>query len=139
MAQPAIQTGRHAARQIQRRVAGQPTTAFRYHDKGNMATIGRRCAVVELPHGMRPRHAGLAGLAGAAPVTLLGGRNRLSALVNLSCRYLIWGHGGGVIVGDYPPAVLGEAGASPAHAGRVSAQPAHPGLLTMNHAPSQRD
>jgi NADH dehydrogenase len=37
-------------------------------------------------------------------VTLLGGRNRLSALLNLSWRYVSWGHGGGVIVGDDPPA-----------------------------------
>jgi len=36
-------------------------------------------------------------------VTLLGGRNRLSALLNLSWRYVSWGHGGGVIVGDDPP------------------------------------
>ena len=34
---------------------------------------------------------------------LLGDRNRLSAILNLSYRYLVWGHGGGVIVGDDPP------------------------------------
>jgi NADH:ubiquinone reductase (H+-translocating) len=33
-------------------------------------------------------------------VTLLGGRNRISALVNMSSRYLTWQHGGGLIVGD---------------------------------------
>jgi hypothetical protein len=33
-------------------------------------------------------------------VTLLGGRNRISALVNMSWRYLTWRHGGGLIVGD---------------------------------------
>ena len=104
VAQPAIQTGRHAGKQIARLVAGQPTRPFRYHDKGIMATIGRRSAVVELPHGVR-MHGTLAWLAwlGLHLFYLLGGRNRLSALLNLSYRYLVWGRGGGVIVGDDPP------------------------------------
>jgi NADH dehydrogenase len=107
LAQPAIQTGRHAAKQIARLMAGRPTEPFRYHDKGIMATIGRRSAVVELAGGMRLRGT-LAWLAWLALhlVYLLGGRNRLSALLNLSYRYLLWGHGGGVIVGDDPPAAL---------------------------------
>jgi hypothetical protein len=33
---------------------------------------------------------------------LLGGRNRVSALINLTYRYISWGHGGAVIVGDEP-------------------------------------
>ncbi len=107
LAQPALQTGRHAARQIQRLAAGQPTTAFEYHDKGIMATIGRRSAVVELPQRLRIRGT-LAWLAWLALhlVTLLGNRNRMSAMLNLSWRYLSWGHGGGVIVGDDPPPFL---------------------------------
>jgi len=107
VAQPAIQTGRHAGKQIARLIAGQPTQPFRYHDKGIMATIGRRSAVVEIPHGVRI-HGTLAWLAwlGLHLFYLLGGRNRLSALLNLSYRYLIWGHGGGVIVGDDPPGAL---------------------------------
>ena len=112
VAQPAIQTGRHAGKQIARLIAGQPTQPFRYHDKGIMATIGRRSAVVELPHGVRIRGT-LAWLAwlGLHVFYLLGGRNRLSALLNLSYRYLIWGHGGGVIVGDDPPAAIPGASA----------------------------
>ena len=119
LAQPALQTGRHAAGQIRRLAAGQPTTAFRYHDKGIMATIGRRSAVVELPRRIRVRGT-LAWLAWLALhlITLLGHRNRMSALLNLSWRYLTWGHGGGVIVGDDP-------------------LPLPEGLLTMKHAPSQ--
>ena len=35
-------------------------------------------------------------------VYLLGGRNRVATLINLSWRYIAWGHGGGVIVGDEP-------------------------------------
>jgi NADH dehydrogenase len=106
LAQPAIQMGRHAGKQIARAIGGRPEEAFRYHDKGIMATIGRRSAVVQLAHGPRFRGtiAWLAWL-GLHIVTLLGGRNRLSALLNLSYRYLVWGHGGGIIVGDDPPAV----------------------------------
>jgi NADH dehydrogenase len=105
LAQPAIQQGRHAAAQIRRLIAGQPTQPFTYHDKGIMATIGHRSAVVELALGVRVRGT-LAWLAWLALhlITLLGGRNRISALVNLSWRYLTWSRGGGVIVGDDPDA-----------------------------------
>ena len=104
LAQPAIQSGRHAARMVERLVKGLPAVPLVYHDKGIMATVGRRSAVVQLPQGVRIRGT-LAWLAwlGLHLVTLLGGRNRLSALLNLSWRYVSWGHGGGVIVGDDPP------------------------------------
>jgi NADH:ubiquinone reductase (H+-translocating) len=107
LAQPAIQTGRHAGAEIIGAATGRPVKAFCYHDKGIMATIGRRSAVVELAHGPRIRGT-LAWLAWLALhlVTLLGGRNRLSALLNLSYRYLVWGHGGGIIVGDDPSAAV---------------------------------
>jgi NADH:ubiquinone reductase (H+-translocating) len=42
LAQPAIQGGRHAAAQIRRLIAGQPTEPMVHKDKGTMATIGRR-------------------------------------------------------------------------------------------------
>jgi NADH dehydrogenase len=111
LAQPAIQHGKHAARQVARLVRGEPTEAFHYHDKGTMATIGRRSAIVELPRGVRFTGT-LAWLAwlGLHLLYLLGGRNRVSTLINLSYRYLAWGHGGGVIVGDEPDQPLpGEA------------------------------
>ena len=103
LAQPAIQMGKHAARQIARLADGQPTVPFKYHHKGTMATIGRKSAVVQLPKGLKIRGT-LAWLAwlGLHLVYLLGGRNRISTLINLSWRYLAWGHGGGVIVGDAP-------------------------------------
>jgi NADH:quinone reductase (non-electrogenic) len=101
LAQPALQTGRHAAEQIRRLAGGEPTEAFSYHDKGIMATIGRNSAVVQLATGLRFR-GGLAWLAwlGLHIVTLLGNRNRISAVINLSWRYVAWNHGGGLIVGD---------------------------------------
>jgi NADH dehydrogenase len=98
---------------VERLVMGRASVPLAYHDKGIMATVGRRSAVVQLPHGVRARGT-LAWLAwlGLHLVTLLGGRNRLSALINLSWRYVSWGHGGGVIVGDDPPP-----GPGPGHPG----------------------
>ena len=44
----AKQMGRTAADNILRQLAGQPTRQFRYRDFGNLATIGRNAAVVDL-------------------------------------------------------------------------------------------
>jgi NADH dehydrogenase len=103
LAQPALQMGRHAAAQIIRLEAKTDTEPFKYHDKGTMATIGRRSAVVQLAGGLRLRGT-LAWLAWFALhlVYLLGGRNRVAALINLTYRYLFWGHGAAVIVGEEP-------------------------------------
>ena len=58
---------------------GWPDQAFRYRDKGIMATIGRRPAVAQLPGRIRLRGT-LAWLAwlGLHVVTLIGFRNRVS-------------------------------------------------------------
>jgi NADH:ubiquinone reductase (H+-translocating) len=101
LAQPAIQEGRHAGEQVALLIAGRATRPFRYHDKGTMATIGRRSAVCELRGGIRLRGT-LAWFAwlGLHLIYLLGNRNRVVTLVNLTWRYLTWSRGGGVIVGD---------------------------------------
>jgi NADH dehydrogenase len=103
LAQPAIQMGRHAAAQIARLENGTATEPFKYHDKGTMATIGRRSAVVQLTGNLRLRGT-LAWLAWFALhlLYLLGGRNRVTTIINLTYRYICWGHGGAVIVGDEP-------------------------------------
>jgi NADH dehydrogenase len=44
----AKQMGRTAARNLLRRLRGEPTQAFRYIDYGNLATVGRKAAVVDL-------------------------------------------------------------------------------------------
>lgn len=104
LAQPAIQQGRHAAVQIRRLMRARQTTEFSYHDKGIMATIGRRSAVVQLPSRVKIKGT-IAWFAWLVLhlVTLLGHRNRITALVNLSWRYLTWSKGGGVIIGDETP------------------------------------
>jgi NADH dehydrogenase len=103
LAQPAIQEGRFAAQQVIRLIAGQSTEVFRYHDKGTMATIGRRSAVVQLPGHLRFRGtiAWFMWL-GLHLVTLLGGRNRAATLINLTWRYASWRRTGGVLAGDEP-------------------------------------
>jgi NADH dehydrogenase len=103
LAQPALQMGRHAAAQIVRLEGKAATVPFSYHDKGTMATIGRRSAVVQLAGGLRIRGT-LAWLAWFALhlVYLLGVRNRVSTLIDLTYRYVSWSHGGAVIVGDDP-------------------------------------
>jgi NADH dehydrogenase len=125
LAQPALQQGRHAGAQVVHLLRGEPTEPFRYHDKGIMATIGRRSAVVQLAHGARITGT-LAWFAwlGLHLLYLLGNRNRIATLINLSWRYVAWGHGGGVIVGDEPTeplhsAVSSSPGAPP---GRRSGQ-----------------
>ncbi|MGH3356900.1 MAG: NAD(P)/FAD-dependent oxidoreductase [Nocardioidaceae bacterium] len=101
LAQPAIQGGKHAARQILRLTGGEVAQDFHYFDKGIMATIGRGSAIAELRGGVRLRGV-LAWLAWLVLhiLSLLGGRNRLVTMLNLSARYLTWPRNLNVIVGD---------------------------------------
>jgi NADH dehydrogenase len=94
LAPVAMQAGRHVARQIGRLAEGKATEAFRYRDKGTMATIGRRAAVAELPghiH-LKGAPAWLAWL-GLHLVFLVGKRNRASVLLNWAWNYLTWDRG----------------------------------------------
>jgi NADH dehydrogenase len=111
LAQPAMQMGVHAVRQITRLQKGQQTEPFRYRDKGILATIGNRAAVVQLSVG--PKITGV--LAWVAWVALhlwflLGGRNRVETMINLAFRYAIWPRQAGAIIGDIaePPSQRSE-------------------------------
>jgi NADH:ubiquinone reductase (H+-translocating) len=79
----AIQSGQHAAREIVRRVHGEPTgQPFRYRDKGSMATISRFSAVASVG---RLRLAGFAGWLLWLAVHLLylvGFKNRVTAVLH---------------------------------------------------------
>jgi len=48
LASVAMQQGEHAAREILHEIAGKPRSEFRYLDKGQMATIGRRKAIAQI-------------------------------------------------------------------------------------------
>ena len=100
LAQPALQTGKHAAEQITRIHLGQPTVPFEYYNKGTMATIGRADAVVQLPSGLKLTGIlAWLGWIGLHIMFLLGSRNRIQTLINLAVRYTGLGRSG-VIVGD---------------------------------------
>lgn len=94
VAQPAIQGGRHVARQIVRRIEGRATEPFRYHDKGTMATIGRLDAVVDFPGGRRlSGPVGWVAWLGLHLVYLMGFRNRVNVFVNWAWNYLTYDRG----------------------------------------------
>lgn len=48
VAQPAIQQGKHLAKNLKRLIRGEALEPFEYNDKGTMATVGRNKAVVDL-------------------------------------------------------------------------------------------
>jgi NADH:ubiquinone reductase (H+-translocating) len=101
LAPVAIQGAKHVATQIKRQLVGRPTSPFRYRDKGTMTTIGRRDAVADLP--LKLRLTGTLGwLAWLAlhVVTLIGGRNRLSVLMNWAWNYITWQKPGRLIIGS---------------------------------------
>ena len=78
----ALQAGAHAGETIVRALKGKDREAFRYHDKGTMATIGRGAAVVQLPRG-RTLKGEVAWLAwGSVHLALLStGEDRAKAVV----------------------------------------------------------
>ena len=89
----AMQQGRFVARQIQKLAEGKPLEAFKYRDKGSMATIGRNKAVVQV------RNFKMAG----APAWfawlflhlfyLLGGRNKVGTVADWTWNYLTFDRG----------------------------------------------
>lgn len=50
VAQPAMQQGKLLAKNLVKMIQGKPLDAYRYHDLGSMATIGRHRAVADLPY-----------------------------------------------------------------------------------------
>jgi NADH:ubiquinone reductase (H+-translocating) len=98
VAQPAIQGAKHVARQIRRRLRGEATEPFGYHDKGQMATIGRRDAVTELANGWRISGTlGWMAWLGLHLVYLMGFRNRIKVFVDWSWNYLTYDRGSRVL------------------------------------------
>ena len=87
----AKQMGRTAAANILHRIAGQATETFRYRDYGNLATIGRNSAVVDLT--MPWRHLQFSGRLAwlfwlfAHIYFLIGFRNRLVVLIDWASAY----------------------------------------------------
>ena len=100
IAPAAKQMGRHVAAAIRARLAGKPAAAFHYREYGNLATIGRKAAVVDI---------GRLHLSGAPAwwfwllahvFFLIGFRNRLAVLLDWTWAY--WSHqrAARIILGD---------------------------------------
>jgi len=101
LAPVALQQGRAAARNVLRRLAGEPTDAFRYRDRGSMATIGRAAAVAVVG---RLRLSGLpAWLAWLFVhiMFLIGFRNRFLVLFEWAWAYVSWQRGARLITGPW--------------------------------------
>lgn len=99
VAPAAKQMGRHVARAILARLRGEPAPEFRYRDDGQLATIGRMAAVVEM-HGVK-----LSGLLAwwlwlsAHVFFLIGFRNRLVVLIDWAQAYWSYQRSARIILG----------------------------------------
>ena len=100
----AKQMGRLAAANILRRLKGEPGKAFRYIDYGNLATIGRRAAVVDLavPVFGALRFSGFFAWVFwlfAHIYFLIGFRNRIAVLLDWLWAYITFQRGARLITG----------------------------------------
>lgn len=103
LAQVALQSGRHAARQVQRRVRGEAPESFEYRDYGQMATIGRNAAVAEFAGGLsfKGLFAWLVWVV-LHIAKLVGFRNRLSAFVDWVYNYFTYSRSARLILDVVP-------------------------------------
>jgi NADH:ubiquinone reductase (H+-translocating) len=100
----AKQMGRCAAANLLRRIQGQPTQAFRYMDYGNLATIGRNAAVVDLASPLG--HFKFSGYFAwlfwlfAHIYFLIGFRNRFVVLLDWASAYISFARHARVVAGS---------------------------------------
>ena len=97
----ALQAGEHAGENIDRRLQGKDTEPFKYLDKGTMATIGRKAAVVQMPRGrsMTGRTAWLAW--GAVHLALLStGEAKARAVLDWTWAGFTHERAGRILVDD---------------------------------------
>lgn len=97
LAPVAIQMGAHSAKNIIRLIKGEKAREFKYLDKGQMATIGRKLAVMEFK-GLKARgtFAWLAWLF-VHIYYLIGFKNRLFVLMQWTWSYLTFSRGARLI------------------------------------------
>jgi len=110
VAPAAVQMGQHAASNVARAVRGEALAAFRYRDKGSLATIGRRRAVAVVG---AVRLSGLvAWLAwlGIHIYFLIGFRNRLVVLLTWAWAYATYDRSARLILGRGRDAAVGKGG-----------------------------
>ena len=103
VAQPAMQMGDHVAKMIAADLAGRARPAFRYFDKGDMATIGRMDAVAKVEWPFKAHISGFPAWITWLTVHiffLIGFRNRLSVLAAWIWTYFTFTRGARLITGD---------------------------------------
>lgn len=103
VAPAAIQQGKHLAKNLINLITNQPTTPFKYFDKGAMATVGRNRAVVDIN---KVRFQGIFAWFTWMFVhlmTLVGFRNKLVVFVNWVWSYLSYDRGTRLIIRRYQP------------------------------------
>ena len=88
MAQPAIQTGQHLAKNIMHLINNEPTEPFKYFDKGSLATIGQNKAVADI--WKLHFHGFVAWIIWMFVhlMSLVGFTNKLSVMANWMLKYL---------------------------------------------------
>jgi NADH dehydrogenase FAD-containing subunit len=103
VAQGAIQGGSHVAKTIRSDLAGRPRTAFRYRNKGELATIGRSSAVGVI--GPVKLSGWIAWMAwwSVHIVFLIDLRSRVSVLLNWAWSYVTFNRGARLITGPWRP------------------------------------
>jgi NADH dehydrogenase len=103
VAQPAMQMGDHVGRMIAADLAGRPRPAFRYFDKGDMATIGRTAAIAKVLWPFKAHLSGFPAWVTWAVVHiffLIGFRNRLRVMASWFWTYVTFNRGARLITGD---------------------------------------
>jgi NADH dehydrogenase len=102
VAQPAMQMGDHVAKMIGQDLKGKSRSAFRYFDKGDMATIGRKAAVAKIEWPFKGHWSGFPAWVTWLTVHiffLIGFRNRLAVLMDWVWNYFTFTHGARLITG----------------------------------------
>jgi NADH dehydrogenase len=98
VAQGAIQSGRAAARNVLHTIRGEGRRAFRYRNKGDMATIGRYKAIGDFGHGVHVAgHPAWWFWLFLHILYLAGFRNRLSVLLEWGYAFFRYGLGARLI------------------------------------------
>ncbi|HEV2485342.1 MAG TPA: NAD(P)/FAD-dependent oxidoreductase [Terracidiphilus sp.] len=103
VAQPAMQMGDHVARMVAADLKGKKRPAFRYFDKGDMATIGRMAAVAKVEWPFKAHMSGFPAWVTWLTVHiffLIGFRNRISVFAAWIWTYFTFTRGARLIVGD---------------------------------------
>lgn len=101
VAQPAIQQGKLLARNLNALSIGKEMKAFKYNDKGSMATIGRNKAVADIGKFKFTGFFAWMIWMFVHLISLVGFRNKVVALVNWVIQYFQYNKGVRLIIRPY--------------------------------------